>query len=166
MEITPAFPKARRSLPTLEAVNNYYVVPLRGSFHYFPIKVDASDLNNSDKKFIRLIKSPPVLIDGYLISNKRAFEISSDDILRGRVCKCKEIPLEISNDSTTSNSPTDGSASSPVFTHPNQLGSIDGVELEVSEAADAAWSEQVGTLLHSLSSQEGGEWVVEETAQS
>jgi hypothetical protein len=166
MEIKPSFPKARRSTPVLECRNNYYVVPLDGLFHYFPIKLNVSELEDTSKKFVSLIKSPPILIDGFIISNRRAFEVTSEDILRGRICKSTEFTIERNDNDPTTDKTSSTAFNTAVFGSSNEHSVIGATDMEVREVADQAWQEQVGTLLDTLSSKEGGEWIVEEAPQS
>lgn len=170
MEIKPSFPKARRSSLTLEMRNNYYVVPFDGFFHYFPIKIDTEELNNPVKKFARLLKSPPVLIDGVVFSNRRAFEVSAEDILRGRVNKSREFKLERGEDEPTTTYPTSetetsDSGSSTVSSGRYQYETSGDVSMEIRKAADETWEEQVGALFSDIPSETGGEWIVEANPQ-
>lgn len=172
MELKPSYPKARRSTPTLEMRNNYYVVPMDGLFHYFNVKVDAEDLADPSKKFVRIIKSPPVLVDGVIISNRQAFAVSANDILRGRINKSNKFQIERGEDEpsrdtdTTNETSATGTGSTTVRGDRYQFEAVRDTPLEIREAADKAWEDQVGALFTDIPPEEGGEWVIEANPQS
>lgn len=167
LEVSPNEPKL--SLPNLEYRNNYYVVPSGGRFHYFPVK---AVVGTEDLPVIRLEKSPPVLIDGIVMFKRKMYSIRARDILRGIVLKSREINVkrDISERtptiSTTNTPDTTERVSGKTVYDLGQPATLSDAELEISKAADAAWEDQVESLLGFVSSKEGGEWEVEGVAQS
>jgi len=175
MEDTTSKPKLSTS--TLDIKSNFFVVPNAGLFNYFPVKIDA---DTADKPIMVFEKGPPILVDGIVIHNKKLYEVTSQDILRGIVRKSREIKVE--RDTRGSAKPT-RPASTPVDTSSTDSAKnsiadvankairdkqhsrvIETAELELAEAANAAWEDQVGTLLDFISSQEGEEWEIEGSA--
>jgi hypothetical protein len=172
----------RMSTPTLELRNRYFAVTDGNVFSYYPITWDLDD----DRPILRFTKTPPVLLEGYAIVNKKIYLVSSDDILRRVIRKSKEVTLESINGTATepSTEPNFDSIESRLFTDPTtatlvnaviQSGDIERtvigpVKVEVGTAADLAWSEQVRALLHTSVEEEefelGETWEIENTAQS
>ena len=166
LSVSPNEPKL--SLPTLEARNNYYVVPAGGRFHYFPIKaVEGTE----DLPVIRLEKAPPIILDGFAIFKKKIYDVRSRDVLRCIVLKSREVSVKRDTSGRASNKPTNPiqdtaeRASGKTVYDIGQQPVVSDVELEVHEAADASWKNQVESLLGIVSSKEGGEWEVESIAQ-
>lgn len=167
----------KMSKTTLEIRKNYYVVPDGDLFHYFPLKVVDE---NTERPIFRIEKSPSVLMEGIAILGKRLYRVPVQDLMRGVIRKSREIqPANRvnSNGSTgnTTNPATlpgtgNGAVSNPtgsaVSADNNQHGTSSDVDLEVCEAADLAWEEQIQSLLSFISEKEGGEWQVENPAQS
>jgi hypothetical protein len=164
LEVSPNKPKL--SLPTLEMQNNCYVVQSKEMYHYFPVKIEEDP---SKPLFLKFKKTPPVLVDGYVFYKKELYEVSSDDILRLRVRKSKVIKREASNGkSNTRNSDpagtSSGASTQSAIQRVNQSRISRAAVLEVDVAADASWEEQTESLLHLVSSKEGGEWEIEGVA--
>lgn len=165
------------SKTTLEIRKNYYVVPDGDLFHYFPLKVVDE---NTERPIFRIEKSPSVLMEGIAILGKRLYRVPVQDLMRGVIRKSREIqPANRvnSNGSTgnttnpatlpgTSNGAVSAPTGSAVSADNNQHGTSSDVDLEVCEAADLAWEEQIQSLLSFISEKEGGEWQVENPAQS
>lgn len=180
MESTTSKTTPKLSKPTLEIKNNYFIVHDKGLFNYFAIKIDPDTL---DLNVMRFEKAPPVLVDGVLILNRKLYEVPAQDLVRGIVRKSREIKVERDNHgSATPNSVepvinTSGSETQAVVEKESssdrssavryniEQGVIDPAELEIAKAADAAWEDQIHSLLDLVSSQEGGEWEVESVAQ-
>jgi hypothetical protein len=163
------------STRTFELKNNYYVVTNGQVFSYYAIKVFPSDENSP---LIRLEKSPPVILEGLAIVNKKAYKVTVGDLLRRVIRKSREIQLEALNGrsskrtttTTTTSNTKDGSDavigvnSSETVQHKNESGTISETEVEISEVADLAWEEQVGSLLDIILKKEGIEgenWEIE-----
>jgi hypothetical protein len=125
--------------------NNYYVVTDGRSFYSYSIK--AKELN-PDAPIIRLEKNPPVLMEGYAIIGRRVYLVSRQDLLRKVVRKSKEIVKEsTTNDTTNINSTVAAAIASAAVSNPDEPGLSEAAQLEIAKNADAAWKEQVGTLL-------------------
>lgn len=167
MELEASPNKPKLSLPTLEIQNNCYVVPSRGRYHYFPVKLEEDPLTPS---FITFKKTPPILVDGFIFYKKELYEVTSDDILRTRVSKSKVIQREKldgkrNNSGDTSNPDNSSSLPAGVIIQDRNKSATNGAAiLEIDIAADTAWKDQADSLLHLISSQEGGEWEIEGVA--
>ena len=168
MDITPKWLVPHKSVPELEYKNSYYAVPLRGLWHYFPIKVDP---DTADKPVTRFLKTPPLLIDGIVMFGKKMYGLTADDILRNRILKVRELNSGGENNGTKSRKSKRGATStsvvvsnvdsSPALPRDTRLDSVNGVvDLEEFEAINRTSSDQIETLLHHLSQEEGGEWEV------
>lgn len=175
MEHTASLSSPKLSLTTLEVKNNYYVVPANGLFHYFPIKIDEE---TEDKSIMRFEKTPPILIDGIVIYQKKLYEITAKDILRCRIFKSREITTKrethgsAGSQSGSTTDPTESPTTNPINTagteavrYKIEQSPLRGIELEISEAADLVWEEQIESLLGIVSSKEGGEWEITDAAQ-
>jgi hypothetical protein len=162
----------KMSLPSLEPKTNVYVVPEGGLYHYYSIRIKEDTIG---KPIMRFEKAPPILMDGIVILNRTSmYQVSHEDILRGIVRASNKIIIERdSNGSATSESnpcETDATSSSNVPHAPVQYqverGTVGASDVEIDQAADDAWEEQVESLLCHVSAKEGGEWEVSDVAQS
>lgn len=171
MEFTTSSVTPKLSLPTLELKNGYFVVPSHGCFNYFPIKIEESTV---DSPVMRFEKAPPVLMDGVVIFGKKLYEVTSEDVMRGVIKKYREIISKRDNYGSATTTGGDRSSSEDVSSTTNQPATIQHKDkhrtvgasgLEISEVADAAWKEQIDSLLCFVSSKEGGEWEVAGVAQ-
>lgn len=171
MELEASPNKPKLSLPTLEMQNNCYVVPAGGRYHYFPVRIEEDVVPS---QFLLFKKAPPIIVDGFVFFKKELYAVSSDDILRTRIRKSKIIQRENSNgkcnnsgaspSSTTSTTTPVGSGAGNVVQGGQQSATLGAAVMEVDVHADAAWQEQADSLLHLISSQEGGEWEIEGVA--
>jgi len=175
----------KMSTPTLEVRRNYYVIPDGQRYHYFPITVS----DDRERPFIRFSKAPPVLMEGIAIIGEprsrrapRLYHVPLQDLMRGLIRKSREIkPANrvATNGSTgnpTDHNSSDGSDQATTSTggecadrtvqRVDQQRAGDLIEMEVCEAADLAWTEQIDALLHHLSEKEGEEWEIADPAQS
>ncbi len=128
-------------------------------------------------EILRFEKSPPVILEGVAVIDKRAFRVTVQDLLRRVVRKSREIDLgtlldgnssrriitETTNDSTD---PIIGISATNTVRHTDQLSTSTEDPLAFSEAADAAWSEQIGALFRSISQEEGFEGQDWETSEA
>lgn len=169
----PNMPKM--SFPTLEIRKNYYVITEQGQYHYFPIKVMD---DKSERPIFVLEKAPPVLIEGIAIIGSRLFRVRIQDLMRGVIRKSREIKpanrvQTNGSDGTASNTNSSNATGSQGSGADAGRGSNESgvqrsverstptaVEVEVGEAADLAWTEQIDSLLHHLSEKEGVEWEI------
>jgi hypothetical protein len=161
MELEASPNKPRLSLPTLEVQNNCYVVPSGGKYHYFSVKIEEDPLKPN---FLYFKKTPPILVDGFVFYKKEMYQVSSDDILRLRIRKSKIVQKENLNGTCNNNGSTVAKTSPPGKTsvrNTRQPTAKHIAVLEVDLAADTTWEEQTDSLLHLISSKEGGEWEVE-----
>lgn len=151
----------KMSSPTLEIKNNYYVVKTGLLYNYYPIKVVAGSPEDS---IIRFEKTPPVLMEGIAIIDKKAYHVTPKDLMRLVIRKYREVTVakrEKVNGKAASNST---SAVRETVQHPDERGTSGQTEMEIIQAADNAWSEQIGALLDSFSAKEGEEWEVSDSA--
>jgi hypothetical protein len=125
--------------------NNYYIVTDGTRFYSYSIK--AKELN-PEVPIIRLERSPPVLMEGYAVLGRRVYLVSRQDLLRKVVRKSKEIVKEsTTNDATNINSTVAAAIARSAVSNPDEPGLSEAAQLEITKNADAAWKEQVGTLL-------------------
>lgn len=157
-------PKYTRS--TFELKANYFVVEQGGQYHYFPVKIDP---DTAEREVMRMVTRPPLLLQGHVVFNRKVYEISVSDILRGIVRKSSLVHQgrahgNTGGDSATSNTPNPSESelrASPdrsADSDEHRAGSDAG--LEVEQAADLAWQEQTRALLETLHQEEGGEWEI------
>jgi len=173
----------KMSIPTLEVRRNYYVIPDGEQYHYFPIKVI-----DDDRPFFRFEKAPPVLMEGIALiggvrRKTKLYRVPIQDLMRGIIRKSREINpanrvTANGSSGTATNQPgtydtSEGAYTPPgragvdaIVQHSQQQGPQDGPEMEVSEAADLAWTEQIDALLGFISEKEGVEWEIADPAQS
>jgi hypothetical protein len=184
--------RAVKSSKLLSLKNSTFVVPLMGWHHYYNVEIDVE---RSSEHLLRFSKRPPVLVDGYVIFDKHVYQVSVQDIHRGVIRKSKQVTLRRTRDANgipythlvNRNDPSRtnpisgnadgrdaaegskgsrGSASSGVRQDSDQRRLSHDPGLEDDAVIDATWQEQVGSLLHSLSEEEGGEWEIEDPTQS
>lgn len=130
----PASPVPKYSTPNFEPMGNYYIVRQNRRWHYFPVKVEKHP-PNAPTPILKFEKAPPVLMEGFVVTQRRIYLVSVQDLLRGIVRTSNEyrIDKEKSSDAvspqpvptsrnpartgesrTSSASSTDGSPSSDV----------------------------------------------------
>ncbi|HET8686729.1 MAG TPA: hypothetical protein VFM18_08700 [Methanosarcina sp.] len=153
-------------LPDFELRSGHYVVESEGMYAYYPIKVSTDQASG----FFKVTKRPPLLLDGVIILDRKAYVVTTMDIQRGIVRKSSLILSGRANDSTHSNestnAPRTGSAALVPRADQHQPRnsnepSISGeLGMEIAEAADLAWNRQASSLLQAIHSQEGGEWEI------
>jgi hypothetical protein len=160
------------STPTLELKNKYYAVTDGTVFSYYPVTFEDPDSNPS---LIRLIKSPPLLLEGYIIVAKKIYQVTTQDLFRKIIRKSRLVTLESINGSSInalSSIPysTDSITSArETLQHLNQSRANSATELEVSQAINSAWENQIGTLLNLENEEEGifsEAWEIENITQS
>lgn len=173
----------KMSTTTLELKKNFYVVHDGTHFHYFPVKIQES----GDAPILRFEKSPPILMEGVVIVGQpkstkcRVYRVPVNDLIRGVIRKSREIkPTNrvSANDGSEGSNTNDNSVvtqeadkssrglGESVVHAANKSGALEAAEMEISKAADIAWEDQIGTLLHHISSQEGAEWEIAGDSQS
>lgn len=153
--------------PTFEMKNNYYVVADGSTFNYFSIKVFESDENHP---LIRFEKSPPVLLEGLAVVNKRVYKVTLKDLQRQVIRKSRDITKEVIDASANRNTGTKSEPAATVADTNSSQAVSDKLEqradqeaeVEVNQAADAAWQDQIGALLTLMSEKEGDEWEIAE----
>lgn len=161
---------------SFELRNNYYVATDGEKFNYYTIKV-KTEVGSSG--LIHFEKSPPVLLEGLAIVNKKVYKVSLGDLLRRIIRKSNEISIEALNgtDSNTSTeqSGTDVSAitiddnSTNSIRNQDESGTSSKITVEEHQVIDASWQDQIGALLHTLHKEEGffeEEWELSDTPQS
>ena len=175
----------KMSSTTLELKKNYYVIHDGTHFHYFPVKILAG---SGEAPILRFEKYPPVLMEGVVIvgqggrsSKCNVYKVPVHDLMRGVIRKSREIkPTNRVKADGSSGTTAIGSDDNVSFQQDdvtsrivenavhaaNQSGALEAVEMEVHKAANVAWEEQIDTLLHHISSQEGSEWEIAGDPQS
>jgi len=167
----------KHSLDTFEIKNSYYIVEDEAThrYHYFPIRVDSQSEN---EHIIRFSRTPPVLMEGLAIIDKKIYHVPLSDLKRLIIRKSRLIGEKVENGSNSSTidissgtislSSGDGTATRPRKTVSSLDESGSGTEagLEESRAPDDAFEEQIQALLHSISEKEGGQWEITDIAQS
>ncbi|MNK10028.1 hypothetical protein D3C87_280400 [compost metagenome] len=154
----------KRSSSTLEPKNNFYVVRSGLLFNYFPIKVLEAP---PEAPIFRFEKTPPVIVEGVAIISGKIYLVTPEDLLRGVVRKSREITIAkredvngnagTSGDITIEGDPstgTGGIASGEAVRHQEQQGAGSKARLEVCQAADSTWANEVGALLDFIDSKE------------
>lgn len=138
--------------------NNYFVVSDGEAFAYYPIKLSVEIV---DAPILRIEKSPPLLLEGWVLTNNKVYLVPYEDLVRKVVRKSREIKQEVHHATPESplvnslNSPRDDSLSDLIKSR-----TIDASEMEISKAADAAWQDQIGALYGPVSEEE--EWEIED----
>lgn len=140
--------------------NNYYVVYNGEVYNYYPIKVVPWD----DGPLIRFERTPPVLLEGYVMVGRKIYLVTLKDLQRKVIRKSREIQREVQNATDANAQPLSAILDSTVTTSvsngdESKLGG--DITLEVSQAADAAWQDQVRALF-SDPDEEEGEWEIED----
>jgi hypothetical protein len=172
---TTSINSPKLSSPVFELKNNYFVVTDGTIHNYYTIKVHPDAETDS---LIRFERSPPVILEGLAIINKRIFKVTVDDLLRRIIRKSREIKLEVLNGTSSTSSKSVGDIGTTDITISTETSfttspatTIQGIvqqrvehktEMEEHAAADAAWQEQIGTLLGLISKEEGDEWEITE----
>jgi hypothetical protein len=148
----------------LDVINNTYVVKKDLLYEYYPI--ECVPFSEGDK-FIKLIKSPVVIAEGIAIVNRQLYAVSVGDLFRRKINVAKRQSTSTTDDNVGERVTTKKSKSS---TKPKanskqpKLSPLFGIE--VSEAADLAWDDQVQTLLQTIHTEEGEELEIESPSQS
>lgn len=131
-------------------------------YDYYSISVKPGPSEN----LLIFVKAPPVVKEGVVTLNKEQYQVTVQDILRGRIRVANKFTAATTarNSRISASSiaePRPGGSSNAV---PNneQHGANDAPWYEVDKAADVAWEEQVGTLLSTVYSKEG-QWEIERT---
>jgi hypothetical protein len=180
----PTFNKPGSSSRTLEVRKNYYVVFDGNLFHYYPIKVTGFE---EDKPLLRFEKTPPVLMEGIALigpigGKSKPYFVTVEDLKRGLIRKSRELkqanPSEVQeNEANNSGSPetisnqnsptgSSSSSSSAVQRARFQPSGSPMLGMEEDSRVDAAWSEQIGSLLSFISEKEGEDYEIESASQS
>lgn len=134
---------------------NYFVITDGVTFSYYPIKVSGE--GNSEYIF-RLEKLPPVLLEGMALIGKKVYLVPYTDLIRRVVRKSREIKQEV-NHASVEQSVSDivGAPAIDTLSSLIQSGTIDDSEVEIAQAADAAWQDQIGALFDNVLEEEE-EW--------
>lgn len=136
--------------------NNFYVITDGTHFVYYPIRASA----NSASPILRMFRTPPVLLEGMAMVNNKVYLVPYDDLVRRIIRKSREIQKEVNHASSSTIPDIVNTVAADSISDLIKSGVIDASEVEVSEAADAAWADQIGSLLYPLSEEEE-EWEAE-----
>jgi hypothetical protein len=149
----------------LDVINNTYVVKKDLLYEYYPI--ECAPLKAGDK-FIKLVKSPGIISGGTAIVGKQLYSVSLWDLLRRRINVSKQQRRSTTDDNigerVTATKKSKSSTKSKADSKQSGSGQIFGVE--VSEAADMAWEDQVHSLLQTIHTEEGEELEITRSTQS
>ena len=159
------------TLDAVEIKNNYYIVQ-EGTFnHYFPIRINSA-LEN--EHLFRLLKRPPVLMEGIAIVNRKLYFVTLKDLQRGVIRKYRVIGESNNNAASITNAATvddqikftvaAGDGTKTVLHNDEQTVSSED-QVEASKFANSTREEQIRSLLHLISEKEGGEWEIADIAQ-
>ena len=160
----------KMTMETFEIKNNYYAVTDGEVWNYYPVSVEPF---SDDAKIIRFTKSPPVLLEGIVILQKRVFNVTIEDLSRRVIRTSREIIQEktharTATTNTITNLSTDTISPAPIIDlgASNQPGLSQEAQLEINKTINAAWDEQIGALLHHIAEKEGSdlEWEIEDNS--
>jgi len=150
------------SLPTLDIKNNYYVVKVGLLYNYYSIKIKPF---TEEEGIIRFEKAPPVIMEGVAIVNRKLYHVTPQDLLRGVIRKYRELAVPAKREKVNGKSEsTRTSTVRETLQHPVKSGTGSETELEIVQAADNAWSEQIGALLDIIAEKEGVEFEISDSA--
>lgn len=85
-------PVARMSKDEFEAIGNTFIVRKKGRYHYFPVKV-SKHAPNEPTPILRFEKLPPVIMEGWVVTQNRIYLVSIQDLLRGVVRTSNEYKM-------------------------------------------------------------------------
>jgi hypothetical protein len=151
------------SLTTMNVKDNYYVIKSGQVYSYFPIKVKPFTPTDP---IIRFEKSPPVLLEGIAIVGKKPYRVTPppQDLMRQVIRKSREVAIPKRDKVNGTAESTSNTAVCETVQHPVKQRTSGEAPVEVLEAADNAWEEQIGTLLDFISEKEGFEFEVADSA--
>lgn len=179
----------KMSTEELQVKNGYYVTTDGVLFNYYQVKPQPYS-EDDGSPFIRLLKHPPVIMEGWVILNKKIYRVTVEDLFRGLIRKSRQVALgnlyerSTSSTSDTSNpvpgvSDVEGGGSGSqvdVSTNPVRTSAegvllgdkdrqaiIGATSLEELEVINATSEEQIRALLdfmHSKEGEEGEAWEV------
>jgi len=161
------------SSKVFEMKNNYFVVTDGNSYNYYTIKVKPIVEGST---LIHFDRSPPVIMEGIAIVDKKMYKVPIQDLLRRIIRTSREIKIEVKDESTSSGN-TDATVasitsttktkstpvSSKLLSDSVQSGIEQTITVEEHSAADSTWEEQIGSLLDFISKEEGEDWEITET---
>ncbi len=140
--------------------NNYYVVTNGEVFNYYSIKILEG---TKESPLLRFEKSPPVLLEGMVIVGKKVYQVTLADLYRRVIRKSREIKIEASDATNTTATSLSTIVASATDNNPipnfHESGVSESFDLEITQAANIAWQEEVGSLLSSISEEED-DWEV------
>lgn len=177
----PPSPTPKISTDNFEPMGNYFIVRQNRRYHYFPVKVEKHP-PNAPTPILRFEKAPPVLMEGWVVTQKRVYLVTVQDLLRGIIRTANEYRFEKekSSDTTeTTNSTSPNSAnrigqssadprpgktaaavSAPAYATDVfsfvEPGTLEAIGVESHDALDRLMSEQEQSLHDTENSQE--EW--------
>jgi hypothetical protein len=95
--IPPPVPKMTKDV--FEPIGNFYIVRQGGKYHYFPVKVEKHP-PNAPMPILKFEKLPPVLMEGWVVTQHRTYLVSIKDLHRGIVRTSNEYALAKKDDET------------------------------------------------------------------
>jgi hypothetical protein len=149
-----------------------YLIKDGDEYYIFPIQV----VGNEDAPLLRFEVFPPLLREGFVVYKRNLYRVTLEDLQRGVVRKSRIIDLsKRASNVATGNAGSTESTNVSTDSVPelygsnlrecsDQQGSSQDTALEIAQAIDDAWDDQVGALLSYLSEKEGEELEVSETA--
>lgn len=144
--------------------NNFYVVTNGEIFNYYPIKTYT---DSKESPLIRFERLPPIILEGYAIVGKKIYLVPVQDLQRKIIRKSKEITRDTQNATDATNpqsiSTLIGSIQSSVVSNGDESEFGGLTEMEITKAADVAWSDQIGALYNDPFEEED-DWEVQDAA--
>jgi hypothetical protein len=115
----PPSPTPKLSSDTFEPMGNYFIVRQNRRYHYFPVKVEKHP-PNAPTPILRFEKAPPVLMEGWVVTQRRVYLVTVQDLLRGIIRTSNEYRFEKekSSDTADTSSPTPGTDQSSTTSRP------------------------------------------------
>lgn len=159
-EVTSIRPK--ESLAILKPVNNTYAVRNGMLYDYYSIKLGEATPNG---KFVPLVKSPPLMKEGFVTFNKKLFKVTLRDLFRRQINVQREYQCgNTAGTSSSTRATTNQTQLDQTSNNSDQQRLSADFELQVNEAADLYWKDQIATLLFTEDPE--AEWGMEELARS
>jgi hypothetical protein len=101
----PPSPAPKISLDAFDPMGNYFIVRQNRRYHYFPVKVEKHP-PNAPMPILKFEKAPPVLMEGWVVTQKRVYLVTVEDLLRGIVRTSNEYRFDKEKSSAVAESNT------------------------------------------------------------
>jgi hypothetical protein len=161
-KVMTATVRPKESKAVLEPTKGTFAVANGVLFDYYTIKFGEQKGN-----YVTLEKLPPVLKEGYATYQRKLYKVELRDFLRSRVNVGQSAYTPNATPDTGGSTTATPGPASPALVNPNAdsiQSAVDGTfGVQVNQAADLAWKDQISALLHAYDPEE--EWIVETTPQ-